>query len=310
MIKSRINQNPSAREQLFGMFNFNITPFVTPGTRILVCEKPENRATYGPYVSYGCFIGRSPLQYRCFKCYMVITKSWRASGTVDFFPHHFDMPKTSSADVAAITASQLIHALENPTPTLPFKFEETSLAFRLMIKSRINQNPSAREQLFGMFNFNITPFVTPGTRILVCEKPENRATYGPYVSYGCFIGRSPLQYRCFKCYMVITKSWRASGTVDFFPHHFDMPKTSSADVAAITASQLIHALENPTPALPFKFEETSLAVIKKLSEDFKCAVQPPETQWSQQGNQFQRVGNWPTSFEGDLIDPTSSEGGN
>ena len=70
-----------------------------------------------------------------------------------------------------------------------------------------------------------------------------------------------------------------------------MPKTSSADVAAITASQLIHALENPTPALPFKFEETSLAVIKKLSEDFKCAVQPPETQWSQQGNQFQRVGN-------------------
>ena len=89
--------------------------------------------------------------------------------------------------------------------------------------------------------------------------------------------------------MTSTKADRTSDTVDFFPHYFDMTKTSSADSASVTASKLIHALENPTPASSLKVEESVLAAILKTSEIFKCAVQSPETQQPQQGNLFPRV---------------------
>ena len=77
--------------------------------------------------------------------------------------------------------------------------------------------------------------------------------------------------------MTSTLVERISDTVDLFPHRFDIPKTSSADSVAILASQLIHAIENPTPASQFKFEEPTVAAIK-VSEFFIFAVQLTETQ--------------------------------
>ena len=62
--------------------------------------------------------------------------------------------------------------------------------------------------------------------------------------------------------MTSTKSKRPSDTVDFFPRHFDMPKTSSEDSAVIVESKLIHSLGKPTPESPFKVEEPALAFIK------------------------------------------------
>ena len=89
--------------------------------------------------------------------------------------------------------------------------------------------------------------------------------------------------------MTNTKSNITLDTFDFFPHHFGMTKSSSSDAVEIIASQFIHALENPTPESPFKVEEPALASIKNLSEIFKFAVKPLDTQQPQQGNQFIRV---------------------
>ena len=153
-----------------------------------------------------------------------------------------------------------------------------------MHKSIINPNISAHEELFGIINFNLTPFAPPETRILVCDNPENRATYAPRGSYGWYIGRSQLHHICFKCYMTCTKVERTSDSVDLLPHHFEITKTSSAYVAAIAELKSICALENPTLASLLKVKEPTLYAIKKLSKIFKCAVQPPDTQWPQQGN--------------------------
>ena len=92
--------------------------------------------------------------------------------------------------------------------------------------------------------------------------------------------------------MTSTKSEKTSNTVDFFPRHFGMPKNSSVDESAIAASQSIHDIENQAQESPCKMEEPSLATIKTISENIKCAVQPPETQWSHQGNQFLRAENF------------------
>ena len=49
-----------------------------------------------------------------------------------------------------------------------------------------------------------------------------------------------------------------------------MPKNSSKDAATIAASQLIHALEIPTPESPFKVEEPLLSAIKKHQKFQMC----------------------------------------
>ena len=89
--------------------------------------------------------------------------------------------------------------------------------------------------------------------------------------------------------MTCTKVERTSDSVDLLPHHFEITKTSSAYVAAIAELKSICALENPTLASLLKVKEPTLYAIKKLSKIFKCAVQPPDTQWPQQGIQFLRV---------------------
>ena len=152
------------------------------------------------------------------KCFQLVPPNMRqrnaAERAIQTFKNHF------------------IAVICSVNPNLPLKLLERLLdkattTFNMMLKSRINPNISSREQLFGIFNFNCTPFAPPGTRILFHDKPEKRATYYPHISYVWCIGRSPLNYRCFKCKMTSTKFNRTSDTVDSFPHHFDMPKTSS-----------------------------------------------------------------------------------
>ena len=113
----------------------------------------------------------------------------------------------------------------------------------MMRKSRSNPNISAHEQLFGIFNSNCTAFAPTVKIIIVHEKTGNRSTYAPNGSERWYIGRAPLQYRLFICYMKSIKSKRTSDNYDFFPRHFDIAKTSSVDVEAMAASQLIHAFK-------------------------------------------------------------------
>ena len=106
----------------------------------------------------------------------------------------------------------------------------------------------------------------PKQKILVHDRPEKRAIYAPHESDGWHICRELIHYRCFKCYMASTKTERSSEIVDFLPHHSDTLKTSSADSAAITASQLIYALEKPTPTSPSKVEEPAISTIKNYQK--------------------------------------------
>ena len=116
----------------------------------------------------------------------------------------------------------------NTNPPLTFwdrLLYQATTTLNLVRKSRINANIFAHEEIFGIFNFNRTPFAPPGTRILVHDKPEKRETYAPHGSYGWYIGIAPLHYRCFSCQMMSTKAAITPDTVDFLPHHFTFPKS-------------------------------------------------------------------------------------
>jgi hypothetical protein len=65
--------------------------------------------------------------YRAHWVYCSITGHERISDTVEFFPQHCKVPGLSSADAATIAALDLVHALNNPAPTKPFKQPGTEI---------------------------------------------------------------------------------------------------------------------------------------------------------------------------------------
>ena len=70
----------------------------------------------------------------------------------------------------------------------------------LLRSARANPNLSAYAYLFGQFDYNATPLVPPGTKVLAHDKPSKRATWGPNGEEGWTIGPSPEHYRCIKCF--------------------------------------------------------------------------------------------------------------
>jgi hypothetical protein len=54
------------------------------------------------------------------------------------------------------------------------------LTLNLLRTSRLNPGLSAYNQLFGVFNFNRTPLIPPGTRALIFEDPDTRESWAPH----------------------------------------------------------------------------------------------------------------------------------
>ena len=69
------------------------------------------------------------------------------------------------------------------------------ITLNLLCPSRINPILSAHAQLHGQFDFNATPFVPPGTKVIVHQKPSIRKSWAPQGKDGCYIDREKYHYR-------------------------------------------------------------------------------------------------------------------
>ena len=74
--------------------------------------------------------------------------------------------------------------------------DHTEITLNLLLPSRINPSLSAYRQLYGSFDFNLTPIATPGTIIMVHYKPHNRGNWHPNDYEGCYAHPEMLQYHC------------------------------------------------------------------------------------------------------------------
>ena len=68
----------------------------------------------------GCFIGPAKHHYRNYRVYIPATRGERTTDTIEFFPEHVQMPKTSSEDRLASATEDLIAILKKPHPPTPF----------------------------------------------------------------------------------------------------------------------------------------------------------------------------------------------
>ena len=68
----------------------------------------------------GYFIGPAKHHYRNYEVYIPTTRGVRTTDTIEFFPKHVQMPKTSSEDRLASATEDLIAILKKPHPPTPF----------------------------------------------------------------------------------------------------------------------------------------------------------------------------------------------
>ena len=86
-------------------FDFNKHPIAPFGTRVVIFENPQDRASWGAHGVLGNYLGPAMYHYRCHRVYAAATKGIQIADTVAWFPEPYIMPGSSPMEClnAAIT---------------------------------------------------------------------------------------------------------------------------------------------------------------------------------------------------------------
>jgi hypothetical protein len=153
--------------------------------------------------------------------------------------------------------------------------QQTELTLNLLRGSRVNPQLSSYAQLHGAFDFNRTPLGPVGCKIAIHQHAEDREAYGTHAVPGWYLGPAKKHYRCYRVFVSETGGERNMDTLDWFPAHTPLPKTSSIDAAIAAASDLTEALLQPSPASPLcGIDTTSMAALRELASYFNKATKP------------------------------------
>ena len=123
--------------------------------------------------------------------------------------------------------------------------EQAELTLNLLRSSRSNPKLSAYAYMFGEFDYNKTPLVPPGTKIVAHTNPDVRKSWQLNGEQGWSIGPSMLHYRCIRCFFPKTRSERDTNTVTFFPKAIPFPEIKLDDFLKQAATDIISILTNP-----------------------------------------------------------------
>jgi hypothetical protein len=151
-----------------------------------------------------------------------------------------------------IHPNHFVAGLCSTNPDFPLRLwdsllPQAEITLNLLRAARTNPNVSAYKTLFGNFNYNKTPLMPPGVKVVVHEKPHQRGTWEPHGKLGWYLGPALEHYRCHQCHIIETNSERISDTVEFFPHHTEVKKLTTQEAAVIAAEALVQALKQSKP---------------------------------------------------------------
>ena len=141
------------------------------------------------------------------------------------------------------------------------------LTLNLLRNSRVNPKLSAWAYLHGNYDFNKWPLAPPGTRVVLHEKSDKRASWAYHGVDGWYIGPSMEHYRCVKIYVPETGKVRDADTVQFFPHSIQFPSTTTEDYLKQASNDILSILKNPPSSLPFlEAGSTTKNAIEKIAK--------------------------------------------
>ena len=84
--------------------------------------------------------------------------------------------------------------------------EQVMETLKLLWTFRLNPKISAEIQLNGVFGFNVTPMVLPGTKVIIHGKINGLKIWSPHGFKGWYVGPAQENYRCYRLYLVSSSS--------------------------------------------------------------------------------------------------------
>eukprot|EP00957_Ditylum_brightwellii_P154790 11780793-Ditylum_brightwellii.AAC.1 len=85
--------------------------------------------------------------------------------------------------------------------------------------------------MHGAFDFNCTPMIPPGTKVVIHEKPLQWNSWARYDVDGWYLGPAINHYRCYHILVKHTGMEHISNTVKFYSSYVQMPKYTAEDTA-------------------------------------------------------------------------------
>eukprot|EP00804_Cyclotella_cryptica_P015897 CCRYP_006383-RA/>CCRYP_006383-RA protein AED:0.07 eAED:-0.04 QI:0/0/0/1/0/0/2/0/1375 len=132
--------------------------------------------------------------------------------------------------------------------------EQALITLNLLRTSRVDPTKSAYHQLHGhQYNWNAHPLAPPGTKAIVYESPQGRASWGSRGLDAWYCGPSFDHYRNCKFYVPSTKSYRTSGSYDLFPQHCILPAFTPVQHTQEVYHELFESIQKLTVPTKHKF---------------------------------------------------------
>ena len=156
-------------------------------------------------------------------------------------------------------------------PAFPIFLWDTSiipqaeLTLNMLRTSCKNPLLLAQTALDGIFDFNRTPLVPPGTRSLAFIDPDSRGTWAPRAEDAWYSGPALEHYRCMLFYITPRNSYRTLATAKLYPRHCKMSVMTPTQIIQQATERLICALKLPHPFVPITQTRRHLTALEDLS---------------------------------------------
>jgi hypothetical protein len=183
-----------------------------------------------------------------------------AERAIRTFKEHF------VAGISSVDPSFPLHLWDRLLP-------QAEITLNLLRTSRLHPQLSAAAHFHGLVDYNKTAFSPPGYKLIAHEKPGKRRTWAPHGQHGYPLGPAMHHYRCQNVYISTTASERIVDTLELFPHNYQMPQLSSTDRLLVAAKDMMDALQNPHPEVPFaSVGDDTIAALTDLAAIFKLKI--------------------------------------
>jgi hypothetical protein len=138
--------------------------------------------------------------YRYQNVYISTTASESIVDTLEFFPHNYQMPQLSSTDRLLMATKDMMDALQNPHPEVPFARvgDDTILALAdlaAIFKLKLPQTPSPTPQSVPPTVFQRPCLDESSNQILTSPMPLSRQTRSQTIIHTQYIPNAPLPLR-------------------------------------------------------------------------------------------------------------------
>jgi hypothetical protein len=160
-------------------------------------------------------------------------------------------------------------------PTFPLHLwdmllPKAEITLNLLLTSRLHLQLSTAAHFHGLVYFTKTAFAPPGCKIIAHEKPGNHRTWAPHDQHRYSLGPAMHYYRCQNVYILAKASERIVDTLEFFPHHYQIPQLSSKYILLMAASDISNTLQHPHPEVPFTHVgDDIISALTALADIFK-----------------------------------------